>query len=413
VSPTPRLAAGVALVAVVAVFAGGALAIAVLVVLLAATVVDARATSRPPAVERRFPTWMARGLPVAFTVVVGVRPGRGVCVRQALPDGLVASSQEAGGALQANVTGTRRARHEIPPVAVRVTGPLGLARRDHRCCGPLTVEVVPDVVTAYRTVDVRALRAGDAGRLVGPRGIGTEFESVREWSPDDDIRVVNWRATARVGRPMANQHRAERDQAVRFLIDAGRLMAAPLGPASRLDVVLDAMAVVAVTAEALDDRVGVVAFADRTLVQVRPRRAGAGDALRSVAGLQTVPVDADYERVFRTVAGEKRSLMVVFTDLLDTAAARSLTRAVPVMARRHAVIVASAADPDMDDLTSRAPSTPTDVYAASVALQIAADRALASRRLASAGATVVDAAPPALGSACAAAYLGLKRRGRL
>src|SRR5437764_1031252 len=76
---------------------------------------------------------------------------------------------------------------------------------------------------------VRQGRFRDAGqRSRGPLGLGLEFESVRDYLPDDDIRQVNWRATARLGRPMSNQHRVEQDRDVLCVVDAGRLMGAPL-----------------------------------------------------------------------------------------------------------------------------------------------------------------------------------------
>ena len=124
----------------------------------------------------------------------------------------------------------RRGRHVLGPVALRSEGPLGLGRWRHEGGGEQEVTVYPDVPAARRlALAVQQGRFRAAGRLTrGPLGLGTEFESIRDYEPDDDIRQVNWRATERMQRPMSNQYRVEQDREVMLLIDAGRLMASPL-----------------------------------------------------------------------------------------------------------------------------------------------------------------------------------------
>jgi uncharacterized protein (DUF58 family) len=129
--------------------------------------------------------------------------------------------------------------------------------------------------------------------------------------------------------------------------------------------------------------------------------------------LEPRPVESDYEMAFRSVEGSKRSLVIVLTDLLDEAAARSLVEAVPVVARRHAVVVASCADPDLDEIVSTPPRDTLDVYAATAALDVLDERALVVARLRAAGAEVVEAPPSALGAACVRVYLRAKARARL
>ena len=113
------------------------------------------------------------------------------------------------------------------------------------------------------------------------------------------------------------------------------------------------------------------------------------------------------------MSGGKRSLICVFTDLVDEAAARSLVDAVPVLARRHAVIVASVRDPDLDAALRRQPSSTADVYGSAVAIDVLEERQRVANRLEHAGARVVEAPPGALGESCVRAYLQLKARARL
>ncbi len=242
---------------------------------------------------------------------------------------------------------------------MRVAGPLGLATRDHRAGEDAQLLVYPDLPSARRlALAVRTGRFRESGRQSrGPLGLGTEFESIRDYLPDDDLRQVNWPATARMGRPMSNQYRIEQDRDVICVIDCGRLMAAPLsGGATRLDVAVDAATAVGLVADELGDRCGTVAFAGAIERRLAPRRRGGEALVRAVFDLQPAPVDSDYELAFRTVASSKRALVIVFTDLIEEVAARSLVQAVPVLARRHEVVVAGVVDPDLDAVLATAPA---------------------------------------------------------
>jgi uncharacterized protein (DUF58 family) len=277
------------------------------------------------------------------------------------------------------------------------------------------VVVYPDLPAARRLAQaVRQGKLGAEGRRVrGPLGLGTDFESVREYTPDDDVRRINWRATARLGKAMTNQYRIDQNRDVVCLVDTGRLMAAPLGDRSRLDAALDAVAAVAVVADEVGDRCGVVAFDTETRREVRPRRGGARAVVEATFDLEARTVDSDYELAFTAVARSKRSFVLLITDLLEESAARPLLDAVPILARRHVVVVATVADPDVAGLVSAPPATPVDVYAAAVAYDVLDARAVVSARLARAGAEVVEAGPDAFSAACVTAYLRAKRRARL
>jgi uncharacterized protein (DUF58 family) len=245
-------------------------------------------------------------------------------------------------------------------------------------------------------------------RTRGPVGLGTEFERVRDYLPDDDIRQVNWRATARAGRPMSNQHRVEQDQEIMVVIDVGRLMAAPLGDRTRCDEALDAATALALVADELGDRCGALAFDDEIRRRVRPGRASGTDVIRATFDLEPSERDADYELAFRTVGGGKRALVVVLTDLLDEAAARALTDAVPVLTRRHAVLVASARDPDVEAIAAG-----SDPLLAAAATDLLTARSRAAGAVRASGAQVVEATPGTLNAACVSAYLRAKARRRL
>jgi uncharacterized protein (DUF58 family) len=185
-----------------------------------------------------------------------------------------------------------------------------------------------------------------------------------------------------------------------------------LGDRTRLDAALDAVTAVALVADEIGDRVGVIAFDTEIRRRLAPRRDGGDGVVRAVFDLEPSITDSDYEHAFRLV-GSKRSFVLVVTDLLEEAAAQPLVDAVPVLARRHAVVVAGATDPDLERLVEHPPSVPADVYAASVALDVLDARTRVAALLRHAGADVVEARPDALSAACVRAYLRAKSRARL
>lgn len=414
-SPTPRTAWALAGVAIAGLFVPLPVVALAAVALLGAAFVDAWSVREAPDVRRQLPQIMSRAVPSRVSIEADAPDARRIRLRQASPPDVKVSPAEDDERIDAVIVATRRGRHVFPPTAARSDGPLGLGRWYHSPGEDQEVLVYPDLPNARRlALAVRQGRFREAGRITrGPLGLGTDFESIRDYLPDDDIRQVNWQATARVGRPMSNQYRVEQDRDVVCVVDMGRLMSAPIADHTRLDVALDAVTAVAAVANVMGDRVGALAFDSKVVRNVRPQRNGGDDVVRALFDLEPTTLDSDYELAFRAVSGKKRSLVLVMTDLLEEAAARPLVDAVPVLSRRHLVIVASAADPDLDAVIEQPPTTERDVFAASVALDVKNARRRVALQLRRSGAEVVEAAPERLGAACVGAYLAAKARARL
>ncbi|HXY45912.1 MAG TPA: DUF58 domain-containing protein [Acidimicrobiales bacterium] len=386
-------------------------------VLAGAVIVDLLgARRRRPHLERTRPPTLALRAPMDFTAeTTGLEDARAVRLRQPVPPALHVDPAEAGGTrLDATLTGWHRGVHALPPAIVRSTGPLGLASVDRVVGHAEQVTVIPDLPRARRLAAARRRgRTTEEGRIRARLGLGTEFETIRDYTPDDDIRQVNWVATARVGRPMSNQYRVDENRDVMLAVDAGRLMVSPIGDLTRLDVALEAVAVLAVAAEDAGDRVGTLAFEAKVSRQLPPGRRNAEAVVRALFDLEPTEVESDYERAFYAVGRQKRALVVLFTDIVDEGAARTLLGALPVLLRRHAVLIASSIDPDLAATLS---TPPVDVYGVmriAVATDLLASRARSIALLRSLGADVVEAAPQSLGPACVQAYLRLKQRARL
>jgi uncharacterized protein (DUF58 family) len=424
-SPSPRAAIALLVVGFVALAVPSWLAYSLVIAVVVLTAVDMVFARREPRVRRTITAALARGVPATLAIETNPDVRSHVDLRQARPPDFTIEPATGRGTIDARVVAHRRGAHRLPPVAARRRGPLGLGTCTFDADGGTDLLVYPDVFAAQRLVI--ALRRGrfrDPGlRTRGPLGLGTEFESVRDYLPDDDVRQINWQATERTGRPMSNQYRIEQDRDVVCLLDAGRLLAAPIrraghdeapaARATRLDAAVDAVTMVALVADELGDRCGVTVYDSEVRRRLPPRRAGGKAVVRTVLDIEPTLVDSDHDLAFRAVGGVKRALIVVLTDLVDEAAARSLLDAVPVLARRHAVVIASVRDPDLDAPLVQVPQTPRDVYAGAVALDVHDGRARVMTRLRHQGATVIEAPPELFGEACVRAYLRLKSRARL
>jgi uncharacterized protein (DUF58 family) len=413
--PTVRLALLLGLIALSALVLPSLAVVLLALGLAGAAVADARIARRRPSIDRTVPSTLALGTPAPLEAEAAAPDAGTITLRQPSGDGIRVAPPEAQRTLLAEAVPSRRGRHVLPPLTARSEGPLGLMCADHSEGAEAEVTVYPDLPAAQRmAVAVRSGRFREEGRRGrGPLGLGTEFESIRDYSPDDDIRQVNWRATQRLGRPMSNQYRVEQDRDLICLVDAGRLMRAPLGDRTRLDVALDAVAAVGLVADALGDRCGCLAFDSAVLRELTPRRAGGRAVVRALFDLEPSPVDSDYELAFRSVGGRKRALVLLFTDILEETAARPLVEAVPVLGRRHVVAVASAADPDLNRIVTTVPASARGVHTQTAALEVLDARRRVRTSLSASGAQVIEAPPGQLGAACVQAYLKAKAQARL
>lgn len=412
---TPRFALSIAVLAVAALVVPSLASAVLLVLLVAAAVTDIAAASAPITASRSAPKTVVRGSPSHLVAHAEAKRGCRVRLRQAVPRGIELLRPEQAGGLGTALVANRRGRHLLQPLAVRCTGPLGLGTFDHVCGGVLEVMSVPDLPGGRRLAMRRVARSEADASSFGPIGAGTDIEWVRDWSPDDDSRQINWLASWRAGRPMSNQYRADQQLSVVCLVDAGRLMAAPLsaGGPTRLDVALDCTAALAAAAEHLGDNAGATAFAEHVMVDLPPRRQKAAAIVRALFDLEATDGESNYDMALRSAGRGGRYLLVVLMDLGDQTSARSLAEALASGARRttaasRRVIVAGATEPALASILTEPPESMLEVCAMSAALDLEADRARAIAEIRHTGAIVIEAPPEQLPAACTAAYMRTK-----
>lgn len=422
---------GALVVGLAAPSATGLLGVVTVLLLLVAT--DLARAGSPRALELSRPdddVSVRLGEPVEVGLLVangGSRRVRGA-VRDAWPPSCAASpetvSLDVAAGERRRVTTTltprRRGEHGAARVTVRSWGPLGLAARQTSTVVAGRVRVLPAFASRrHLPARLARLRELDGRRAVQVRGAGTEFDSLREYVDGDDVRAVDWRASARsTGGPVVRTWRPERDRHVLVVLDTGRTAAGLVGTGAdavpRLDAALDAALLLAALATRGGDRVDLLAH-DRV---ARASVFGARDPLpamtAALSGVEASLVETDMRALVATVLrrASRRSLVVLLTGLDDAVLAEGLEPVLGPLLHRHTLLVAGVADPTLTAMAAGRGDAAAvyDAAAAGVAL---AERRDVAGRLARRGVEVVDASPDEFAPALADRYLALKARGRL
>jgi uncharacterized protein (DUF58 family) len=320
----------------------------------------------------------------------------------------------------------RRGDQRSALITARAIGPLGLAGRQSSHRVPWQIRILPPFLSRKHLPSRLAkLRELDGAVPVLIRGQGTEFDSLREYVIGDDVRSIDWRATARRADVVVRTWRPERDRRVVIVLDTGRTSAGRVGvdptradPGGwpRLDWSMDAALLLAALASRAGDHVDFLAH-DRV------GRAGVFNANRTellaqlvnaMAPLEPALVESDATAIVAAVQRRvrRRALVVLMTDLNASALDEGLMAVLPQLSARHQVLLAAVADPRVDRLAAgRADAA--QVYDAAAAERARNDRRTIASRLRRHGVDVVDAPPEELAPALADHYLAMKAGGRL
>jgi uncharacterized protein (DUF58 family) len=320
----------------------------------------------------------------------------------------------------------RRGDQHSALITARSIGPLGLAGRQSSHRVPWQIRILPPFLSRKHLPSRLAkLRELDGAVPVLIRGQGTEFDSLREYVIGDDVRSIDWRATARRADVVVRTWRPERDRRVVIVLDTGRTSAGRVGvdptkadPGGwpRLDWSMDAALLLAALASRAGDHVDFLAH-DRV------NRAGVFNANRTellaqlvnaMAPLEPALVESDAAATVAAVQRRvrRRALVVLMTDLNASALDEGLMAVLPQLSAKHQVLVAAVADPRVDRLAAGR-SDAAQVYDAAAAERARNDRRTIASRLRRHGVDVVDAAPEELAPELADHYLAMKATGRL
>lgn len=312
---------------------------------------------------------------------------------------------------------TRRGDRIPDQVTVRAIGPFGLSGRQISRRVPWRVRVLPGFESRRHLPSRLArLHETDGRTTVMVRGQGSEFDSLRQYVLGDDVRSIDWRATARRNDVVVRTWRPERDRHVVIVLDTSRTAAGRVGDMPKLDSAMDAALLLTALATRAGDRIDLVAYDQRLRAAVTGAVPGKTLSLFSdtMAVLEPSLIELNADALVGHLAQRvrRRALIVLLTSIDAAAISDGLLPRITRLTDKHMVILGSVADPRIAQL-SLARGDADAVFAAA-----SAEHALEARRQTAAqlerhGVHVVDAVPDRFAPALADKYLALKAAGRL
>ncbi len=288
-----------------------------------------------------------------------------------------------------------------------------------------TVRVLPDLVEAkdQALYLIRSKQIEMEKRRRKQRGLGREFESLREYREGDDLRDVYWPATARRHQLTTRSFEAERSQMVWIVVDAGRLLRARVldparpVPLSKLDYAVNAALSLAQVASQTGDRVGLVAYGRAIQQSVASGRGPLQirSFVDSLAQVHGEALEANHSLAARTLLQKqkRRALVVWITDFAETPATPDVIESAIHISRRHLVLFAAVSQPDLAILANAIPQDETEMFRHTAAVEIAQRRDLLLRDLRRNGILAMELPPTGLTSSLVNQYLEIKDRSLL
>lgn len=374
-------------------------------------------------VRRERPARLSLGADNDITLVVENPRGRAavVCVRD-LPPRFPVEGDEQDAVVPAHgwvrltyrLRPTERGNFHFGDVHVRCRGPLGLAWIDRVLPAAEPVQVYPNLLEIRRYEALTRATLVWAGGYRAKRlpGAGREFSHFRDYTEDDDYRQVNWKATARRGKPITAVHESEHSQDIIFCLDVGRMMAARTGDLTKLDHAINAILMLTHVSQTFQDNLGLLVFSHTVHSYLPPAKGGAQHAqfLQALYRVQPELCHVNYQEAFQYLIARqpKRALTMVFTDLLDTVVSADFRNAVRLLRQFHLPLTLAVADEPLQALAARTPHTQAELYDILVARDLLHGRAEMLRGLEREGVLVLDTVPERLTIDAVNRYLALK-----
>lgn len=316
------------------------------------------------------------------------------------------------------LTPLRRGMARLIRLWSRWQGPLGLVQKRHVLDLNRDIPITPNI----RWVKDEAIRLYSRDAEFGIKsqidsGDGSEFDALRDFTSGMDRRAIDWKHSARHRHLLAKEFRTERNHNIVFAFDTGRLMSEPLRGVPKIDRAINAGLLLSFVSLRSGDRTMFYGFDSRPgLIS------GFLAGQRSFPKAQTLAAELDYSSeeanftlALSTLASrlERRSLIIIFSDFVDTISAELMLENVKRLTDRHLVLFATFEEEALASMVDAAPDTTTDVTRAVIADTLMAERDLVFLRLQRMGVQVIEARPEAFGSELISRYLQIKQRDML
>ncbi|MBD2607931.1 DUF58 domain-containing protein [Scytonema hofmannii FACHB-248] len=429
------LVSGIAIAPIIAMFLNISSSIAITllfdIIILALMIVDGRRSRRHRVeIKRDLPPRLSIGRDNRVLLTVKSNTNAVIIIRDYYPSGFGVSASTISAAVESDKTQelnytvkpTQRGEFSWGDIQVRQLGLWGLAWDDWKIPQSLKVKVYPDLI-GLRELSIRLTLQSSGSMRQRQSGMGTEFAELRNYRTGDDLRFIDWKATARrVGvngnaSPLVRVLEPEQEQTLLILLDRGRLMTAKVQGLQRFDWGLNATLSLALAGLHRGDRVGVGVFDSHIHTWIPSERGQhhLPNLIDRLTPIQPILLESDYLGAVTNVVRQqtRRALVVVITDLVDVTASAELLAALSKLAPRYLPFCVTLRDPEVDNLANTFTENVTCAYARAVALDLLAQRRVAFAQLKQKGVLVLDAPANQITDKLVEQYLRLKARNQL
>jgi len=396
-------------------------------VILGLTIADSLIVRRHRVqVERSLPGRLSIGRenPVVLTVRAGKKPAQiQICdyypIQFAVSTTILTASLAPNSTTELTYTIHPNQRGEFGwgDLQVRQLGAWELGWHNWKIVQSQKVKVYPDLV-GLRSLSIRlTLQSAGSIRKLRQRGIGTEFAELKDYSTGDDLRLIDWKATARRNRPLVRVLEPEHEQTLIILLDRGRLMTAQVAGLKRFDWGLNATLALALAGIHRGDRVGVGVFDKQMHTWIPPERGQnqLNQLIDRLTPIQPVLLESDYIGAVTSIVKQqpRRALVVLITDIVDITASAELLAALGRLTPRYLPFCITLRDRQVDRLAHAPTDEVNATYARAVALDLLSQRQVAFAGLKQKGVLVLDAPADLISEQLVERYLQLKARNQL
>jgi uncharacterized protein (DUF58 family) len=340
-------------------------------------------------------------------------------LRREIPHVELSAAAGSEAAAKYDIKPVERGDSKMGDVYLHYQSRLGLAERWALARVGQTVRVYPNLeeVRQQSIHLVRSRQIELQQRQARTRGIGREFESLREYRQGDDFRNICWSASARRGKLVSKVYQAERGQTIWVVIDCGRLMQTRIRGLAKLDYAVNTALCLSEVALYSGDKVGLLAYDRATSHRVLPQRGSSHlrNLMEELVDLRTGPLEADHLRAVSVLMNsqKRRSLVIWLTDLAETTMTPEVIDAALRLTPQHLVLFTVIGQPDLQEMAAQDPRKAASMYQASAAQEIIQRRQVLLARMRDRSALLVEVDAAAMSAAVVNSYLDIKQQNRL
>lgn len=315
-----------------------------------------------------------------------------------------------------NLRPVTRGEYDFGRIILYVSSQLGLLRRRHNMEAAEMIPVYPSFLQMrkYELLSQTTIQTEYGNKRMRKIGHSMEFEQIKEYVRGDDIRSVNWKATARKGSLMVNNYTDERSQQVYCIIDKGRLMKMPFGGLTLLDYAINSTLVLTGVCLQKQDRVGLMTFSNKmgSLLAADRKPIQRESILQLLYNQETSFQESDYEMLYMQIRSriKHRSLVVLYTNFESLSGLNRQLTYLRSIARHHLLMVVFFENTELHALSGLEAQNLEDVYIKTIAEKFAFEKRLIVKELKKHGILSILTPPEKLTINAVNKYLELKAR---